>query len=110
MTTALQDLNFPLADPAATREALVGICRRYHIRNLRVFGSYANLTNSPESDLDLLVTFDPGHTPGFSYAHLESELAFIFGRRIDLHTRGSLSKYFREEVERTALTIYDAEE
>jgi hypothetical protein len=53
----------------------------------------------PDSDVDLLVEFDPGHVPGFfTLAHMERELSEVIGKKVDLRTPHELSKYFRDEV------------
>lgn len=53
---------------------------------------------TPESDVDVLVEFDPGHVPGLAFFAMESELAAIVGRRVDLNTPGFLSRHFRDRV------------
>ena len=90
------------------REALASLCRRHHIRRLALFGSTLKGTARPDSDVDLLVEFEPGQTPGLlRLAAIEAELsALLGGRKIDLRTAGDLSRYFREEVVRTAEVQY----
>jgi len=85
-------------------EALAQLCRRHGIRRLSLFGSVLRGTDRPDSDLDLLVEFEPGAIPGFlGMAAIEAELsALLGGRRVDLRTAEDLSRYFRDEVERTA--------
>ena len=92
------------------RAALATICHRRHIRRLALFGSTLKGTNRPDSDVDLLVEFEPGHKPGLlELAGIETELsAFAGGRRIDLRTAQDLSRYFRDEVVRTAEAQYAA--
>jgi len=89
-------------------QALAGICQRYGVRRLLLFGSFARGEADEESDVDLLVEFFPGRTPGLGFARLQEELTCLFGRRVDLHTLGSLSPYFREEVLREARPIHEA--
>jgi predicted nucleotidyltransferase len=64
----------------------------------------------PESDLDLLVEFEPGRVPSLiRLAGMERELSALFGgREIDMRTYGDLSRYFRDEVRAEAVTLYDA--
>ncbi|HSN15821.1 MAG TPA: nucleotidyltransferase family protein, partial [Anaeromyxobacteraceae bacterium] len=62
----------------------------------------------PDSDVDVLVEFEPGHVPGFAFFDMQEELAGILGRRVDLHTPGSLSRYFRDRVVREAQDHYVA--
>jgi predicted nucleotidyltransferase len=83
-------------------------CRQHHIRRLALFGSVLRDDFSPQSDVDVLVEFEPGHVPGLAFFRLEGELSDILGRRVDLNTAGFLSKYFREEVLGEAEVLYDA--
>ncbi len=87
--------DFPLA---FSGEALTAICQRYGVRRLSAFGSVLRDDFEATSDLDLLVEFEPGRTPGFAFFRLELELAGLFSRRVDLNTRSSLSPYFRDRV------------
>jgi hypothetical protein len=88
---------------------LAGFCRTHHIRRLSLFGSRLKGTAGPDSDIDLLVEFDPAHIPTlFDVASMEIELSEMLGRKVDLRTAGDLSRYFREEVLRTAEVQYAA--
>ncbi len=91
-------------DPAA----LAALCRRYDIRRLSLFGSTLRGTNRPDSDVDLLVEFEPGHKPGLlGLAKIQAELTTLAGGRpVDLRTAQDLSRYFRDEVVRTAEAQY----
>jgi predicted nucleotidyltransferase len=89
-------------------EKLRSLCQRYGIRRLSVFGSALRDDFSAESDLDLLVEFQPGRTPGLAFFRLETELAGLFGRRVDLNTKASLSPYFRDRVLYEARDLYVA--
>ena len=62
----------------------------------------------PQSDIDVLVDFEAGHTPGLAFFGMQDELSGLFGRDVDMHTAASLSKYFRDEVLSTAKVQYDA--
>ncbi len=88
----------------ADRTALSAICRRHHVRPLALFGSTLRGTDRPDSDIDLLVEFEPGQKPGLlGLAVIEGELsALAGGRRIDLRTAQDLSRHFRDEVVRSA--------
>lgn len=92
------------------RERLLALCRRYHIRKLSLFGSTLKGTNRPDSDVDLLVEFEPDATPGLlTMVRIERELSQLLnGRKVDLRTARDLSRYFRDEVVRTAEVQYDA--
>lgn len=84
-------------------DALWRFCERHHIRRLSLFGSQLTGTARPDSDVDLLVEFEPGHTPGLlGIAAMEIELSRLLGRKADLRTAGDLSRHFRDEVLRTA--------
>jgi uncharacterized protein len=88
-------------------ELLAAFCRRNHIRRLSLFGSILRDDFGPESDVDFLVEFEPGKTPGlFGMAEMEIELSEIIGRKADLRTAEDLSRYFREEVVREAELQY----
>jgi hypothetical protein len=91
-------------DPAV----LEGFCRRHHIARLWVFGSRANGRPRPDSDLDLLVEFEDGNTPGFAFFDMQHELSELLGVVVDLHTPRSLSPHFRERVQREAKLAYVA--
>lgn len=87
---------------------LRGFCERHHIRRLALFGSQLKGTARSDSDIDLLVEFDPGQVPGLlALASMELELSeLVDGRRVDLRTAEDLSRYFRDEVVRTAEVQY----
>lgn len=91
-------------------EALADLCRRHHIRRLALFGSTLKGANRPDSDVDLLVEFEPGKEPGLlRLAGIEMELSSLLqGRRVDLRTAQDLSRYFRDEVVRMAEVQYAA--
>ncbi len=91
-------------------ETLARLCRRHHIRRLSLFGSMLRGKDRPDSDVDLLVEFEPGKAPGLlGLAGIEAELsALLGGRRVDLRTALDLSHYFRSEVIRTAEVLYAA--
>jgi predicted nucleotidyltransferase len=81
-------------------------CQRHHIRRLSLFGSAVRGRLHPDSDLDILVEFEPGHAPGFGFVDLQAELSALFGRRVDLNTPNSLSRYFRDRVLSEARALY----
>ena len=92
------------------QDALASMCRRYHIRRLSLFGSTLKGSNRPDSDVDLLVEFQPDAKPSLlTMARIEIELSSLLGgRKVDLRTAQDLSRYFREEVVRVAEMQYDA--
>lgn len=83
-------------------------CRRHHIRQLALFGSILREDFGPNSDIDILVTFEPGAAPGFGFMGIQDELSDMLGHQVDLHTPASLSKYFRNDVMQEAEPLYDA--
>jgi predicted nucleotidyltransferase len=89
-------------------EKLSGFCRRRHIRKLALFGSVLREDFRPDSDIDVLVEFEPGTVVGlFDIADMEIELAEMLGRKIDLRTPEDLSRYFRQQVIDTAEELYE---
>ncbi len=93
------------------RDTLAQFCRQNHIRKLSLFGSVLRDDFGPQSDIDVLVEFEPGHTPGFfRLFDMEEELSALFGgRKVDLRTPEDLSRYFRDEVLKQAQTQYAKE-
>ena len=81
------------------KERIAEFCKRHHIRKLSLFGSALRDDFTPDSDLDILVEFDPAHIPGLiRLAGMEIELTSILGRKVDMRTAQDLSRYFRDEV------------
>lgn len=99
---ALQHLpiDLPLSQIAA-------FCRANAIRKLSLFGSVLQDDFSPTSDVDLLVEFLPGKTPGLAIVRMEWELSDCIGRKVDLRTPADLSRYFRDAVLQEAVPIYE---
>lgn len=93
---------------AVDHERLAGFCRRNHIHKLALFGSVLRDDFRPDSDVDVLVEFEPGHVPGLRFFTLERELSEILGRRVDLNTPSFLSSYFRGRVMAEAEVQYVA--
>ena len=80
------------------RVGLAEFCRRNHIRRLAVFWSVLREDFGPHSDIDVLVEFEAGHTPGLAFFSMQDELSRMFDRVVDLYTPASLSRYFRDQV------------
>ncbi len=94
---------------APLTERIAEICRRYHVRELAVFGSAARGDIRPDSDIDLLVEFEPDARIGlFKFAAMEQELAALFGRKVDLVTKPGLKPWIRPHVLRDAKILYAA--
>jgi predicted nucleotidyltransferase len=89
-------------------QRIAEFCRRHHITLLSLFGSVLRDDFSPESDVDVLVQFDPSHTPAWEFFGMQAELTALLGRRVDLNTPGFLSRYFRDQVQAEAQTLYGA--
>ena len=91
------------------KEKLRIFCRNHKIKRLALFGSAIRDELMPDSDIDILVEFLEDNTPGlFELSRMEIELTGILGRQVDLRTPDELSRYFRDEVVRTAETQYEA--
>jgi predicted nucleotidyltransferase len=88
------------------RKKLEAFCKRNHIQKLAFFGSVLRDDFGPKSDVDVLVEFERGKTPGLAFFRMQSELSEIIGHKVDLNTPGFLSKYFREQVMREAQVQY----
>jgi len=88
------------------QEQIESFCRRHHIQWMALFGSVLRDDFTPASDVDVLVQFAPGHTPGWEFVAIGDELAEIFGRPVDLHTPASLSDTFRDDVLRQGNVIF----
>ena len=84
-------------------------CRKHHLTKLALFGSVLTDRFGPDSDVDVLVEFDPEHIPGLiALSGMERELSEILGRKADMRTPNDLSRYFRDEVVRKAVIQYAA--
>jgi uncharacterized protein len=82
-------------------------CGKQHILRLSLFGSRLAGTARPDSDIDLLVEFEPGCEPGLiGLASMEAELAAMLGAKVDLRTPQELSRHIRDRVLRTAEVQY----
>jgi uncharacterized protein len=87
---------------------LGSFCRRNRIRRLALFGSVLRDDFRPDSDVDVLVEFEGGASPGLDFFAMQDELSAMLGRRVDLNTPGFLSPYFRERVVDEAEDLYAA--
>jgi hypothetical protein len=88
------------------KEQVAEFCRRHHIRKLALFGSVLRDDFRPDSDVDVLVEFEPGKTPGLAFFAMQDELSELLGRNVDLNTPSWLSRYFRDEVLTEAEAVY----
>jgi predicted nucleotidyltransferase len=98
-------------DPRIDRERLADLCERYGVARVEVFGSFAEGSAAPDSDVDLLVTFKPGSCVGLEFVSLQRELESLLGRSVDLLTRSSVdqspNKYFRRFATRKTGPLYE---
>ncbi|MEK7353421.1 MAG: type II toxin-antitoxin system prevent-host-death family antitoxin [Chloroflexota bacterium] len=88
------------------KDRLADYCRRHHIKKLSLFGSVLRDDFGHDSDVDVLVEFEPGHVPGFAIIDMENELSKLVGRKVDIRTPGDLSRYFRDRVVKEARVEY----
>jgi len=87
---------------------LAAFCRRHGVRRLALFGSILRDDFGPDSDIDVLVEFEPGRTPGLAFFRMESELTGMFGRKVDLNTLGFLGPRIGKHVLSEARVAYEA--
>lgn len=92
------------------KKKLAEFCRRNYIVKLSLFGSVLQDSFRPDSDIDVLVEFAPGHVPGFALVRMEDELSQIFGgRQVDLVTPKFLNRRIRPQIEAEAVVQYAQE-
>jgi len=80
------------------RQQIAEFCRRHHIQKLSLFGSVLRDDFGPDSDIDVLVTFEPGHVIGLRIVDIEEELSQLLGRRVDLVSEKYLNRRIRDRV------------
>ena len=94
---------------AVPMEEIADYCRRNGIKRLRVFGSVLRDDFTPESDVDLLVAFQPdAGIDLFDFVRIKQELGDLLGREVDLVSEKGISKYIRDEVMAEAEVLYVA--
>lgn len=92
------------------RDAVSAFCRRHNIKRLALFGSVLREDFGPDSDIDVLVEFQPGHVPGFNFFSIERELSgLLHGRRVDMVTSKFLSPRIRDHVLSSAEPVFDCD-
>lgn len=88
-------------------DQITGFCRRNRVSKLALFGSILRADFKANSDVDMLVEFEPEAKVGLiRLAELEAELSQMVGRKVDLRTPAELSRYFRQQVTESAATLY----
>ena len=88
-------------------DEIVAFSERHHIRKLSLFGSVLREDFRDDSDIDILVEFEKGYTPGWNIVGMQNEISQFMGRNVDFRTAEELSRHFRRQVLETALTIYE---
>ena len=88
------------------KEDIADFCRRNRIRRLALFGSVLHGDAGADSDVDVLVEFEPGVRVGLRFFDIQEELSDLFGRKVDLNTPNFLSRYFRDQVLKEAEDLY----
>jgi hypothetical protein len=91
------------------QEQIVEFCQRHHIRKLALFGLVLRDDFGLDSDVDVLVEFEPGAIIGWKIVEIEDELSELIGHEADLNTAEDLSRHFRGKVLRSAQVIYERE-
>jgi len=92
-----------------SKQSIRELCRRYHVRELAIFGSALRHDFSETSDIDLLVEFEPEARVGFlTLSKMQRELSTIFHRPVDLVPKGGLKPKIRGEVLSSAQVLYAA--
>ena len=104
MPTTTDHLTLPVPIPSSAIETL---CQRHHIRKLALFGSVLRPDFHGDSDIDILVEFFPGQTPGFGFIDIQDQLSILLNRTVDLNTPQDLSRYFRDRVLTESQVIYE---
>jgi predicted nucleotidyltransferase len=91
------------------RDTVAAFCRRHHIARRALFGSVLRDDFRPDSDVDVLVEFQPGHVPGLDFVAIERELSGLLqGRRVDMVTPKFLNPRIRDQVLTSAEPLYVA--
>jgi predicted nucleotidyltransferase len=82
-------------------------CQKNHIKRMAFFGSILRPDFTDASDIDILVEFEPGHTPGLKFFLLQDELSRLLGRKVDLQTAGFLGEKIYSSVRAEAVPVYE---
>jgi len=94
---------------AVDRELLSEVCGRHHVRRLSLFGSVLRDEFRPDSDVDVLVEYDAGWSPGWNVVDLENELGRVFGgRKVDVVNRKFVNHRLRDKINAAAVVQYEA--
>lgn len=89
------------------QDAIADFCRRHHIRKLSLFGSVLRDDFRPDSDIDVLVKFEPGKGVGFEIFDMEEELSTLFGgHKVDIVQEEYLYWRLRDRILESAEVQY----
>ena len=99
-----------LAELGVSRETIADFCRRWKVKEFALFGSAARGEMRPDSDVDVMVEFEPDGLPhGWGYIDMILELEDLFGRSVDMLTKGIIRNPFRHRsIERDLIVLYAA--
>lgn len=93
---------------AFSKSKIKTFCQKYHVKKFSFFGSVLTDRFGPESDIDVLVEFDPNAHPTYLLlVDMEDDLTQLFGRRTDVRTPNEISKYYRNQVLSEAKPVYE---
>lgn len=88
---------------------IAAFCQRHHISKLAFFGSVLRDDFRPDSDVDVLVEFEPDQIPGLiDLMTMQHEFSEFIQREADFRTRDDLSQRFRQQVIETSEVAYAA--
>jgi predicted nucleotidyltransferase len=96
----LNQMHFP-------QHKIKAFCQEHHICSLAFFGSFVRSDFRSDSDIDVLVEFEPGHVPGYNFFLIEEELSMLLGRKVDLQTPAFLSPGVRQSALSEAVRVYE---
>ena len=103
------DQTLHLGDTQIDGPSLAEVCRRYGVKELSLFGSAVRGEMRPDSDIDIMVEFEPCVRVGLiKFESLVEELESLAGRRVDLVTKRGLKPWVRPQVLKGARVIYAA--
>jgi predicted nucleotidyltransferase len=102
----MESMNTP--GIALDHDRIADFCRRHRIRRLALFGSILRDDFGPDSDVDVLVEFEPGARVGWDFVTIQDELGELFGRPVDLLTPGCIRPAYRDAILSSARNVYVA--
>jgi hypothetical protein len=88
-------------------EALRAFCERHHIAKMWLFGSVLRDDFRADSDIDVLVTFDPAHLPGWKIVSMQAELSALLGRPVEFSMPDALTRFARGPIMESAQVVYE---